>query len=231
MVDVYVPLTEASRQKFIAGGLAADRLAVKPNFLDADPGVGTGAGGYGIFVGRLSAEKGVGTLLRAWETLGSDVPLKIVGDGPLSDQVAAAAAEVPGVQWLKSQPPEEVYRLIGDAGFLVLSSECYENFPRVAIEALAKGTPVIASRLGAMAEVVADGRTGLHFAPGDTVDLAATVRRFIAEPAGRQRMRQAARAEFEEKYTAAANYQVLMAIYERAGATMTGRAPLEMVVH
>src|SRR5207302_10465568 len=121
---------------------------------------------------------------------------------------------------LHTLQPEAVYRLIGDAGFLVLSSECYENFPRVAIEALAKGTPVIASRLGAMAEVVADGRTGLHFEPGNAADLAATVRRFVADPAVQRQMRQAARAEFEEKFTAAINYRTLMAIYERAGAAV-----------
>jgi glycosyltransferase involved in cell wall biosynthesis len=218
LVDVYVPLTEASRRKFIAGGLPADKLVVKPNFLEVDPGVGTGAGGYGVFVGRLSPEKGTGTLLKAWQTLGGAVPLKIVGDGPLAGEVSEAAATIPGVEWLKSQPPETVYRLIGDAAFLVLSSECYENFPRVAIEALAKGTPVIASRLGAMAEVVADGRTGLHFTPGDAADLAATVRRFVADPEMQRRMRLASRGEFEEKYTAAANYRALSAIYDRAGA-------------
>ncbi len=221
-VDVYVALTEASRQKFIAGGLPADKLAVKPNFLDSDPGPGTGAGGYAVFVGRLSAEKGVGTLLTAWHALAGEVPLKVVGDGPLADRVAAAAAGNPGVEWLKSQPPDAVYRLIGGAAFLVLPSECYENFPRVAVEAMALGTPVIASRLGAMAEVVADGRTGLHFEPGDAAALAAAVRRLRDDPAARGRMRQAARREYEERYTAEANHDALMAIYDRATRTATG---------
>src|SRR5581483_9761958 len=77
-VDRFIALTDASRRKFVAGGLPADKIAVKANFVDPDPGPGTGAGGYGVFVGRLSAEKGVGTLLKAWQQLGRDVPLKIV---------------------------------------------------------------------------------------------------------------------------------------------------------
>jgi exopolysaccharide biosynthesis WecB/TagA/CpsF family protein len=212
MVDVYIPLTEASRSKFVAGGLPADRLVVKPNFLEFDPGIGDGSGGYAIFVGRLSAEKGIETLLKAWKTFGHDLPLKIVGDGPLAQTVSAAASANPAVEWLKSQSPQEVLRLIGGAKCVILPSECYENFPRVAIEAFSKGTPVIASRLGAMAEVVADGRTGLRFAPGDPNDLAATVRRFLSHTC----MRASARAEFDQKYTAEANYQMLTAIYERA---------------
>ena len=219
MVDVYIALTKASRRKFIAGGLPADKLVVKPNFLDSDPGIGDGAGGYAVFVGRLSAEKGVETLLRAWQTLGRAVPLKIVGDGPLAAKVSAAAAANPTIEWLKGQPPKEVYRLIGGARFLVLPSECYENFPRVAIEAMAKGTPVIASRLGAMAEVVADGRTGLHFTPGDAADLATTVRRFLSHTC----MRESARAEFEQKYTAEVNYRMLSDIYDKAVGDHSGR--------
>jgi glycosyltransferase involved in cell wall biosynthesis len=216
MVDVYIALTEASRAKFVAGGLPADRLAVKPNFLDRDPGPGDGAGGYGIYVGRLSAEKGLTTLLRAWDMLAGSVPLTIVGDGPLAGLVTEAAARNPAVRWIKGQPPEAVLSFLGGAAFAVLPSECYENFPRVVIEAFAKGTPVIASRLGAMAEIVADGRTGFQFAPGNAADLAATIRRAVAEPDSLGRMRNAARTEFEQNYTAEQNYQALMAIYERA---------------
>jgi glycosyltransferase involved in cell wall biosynthesis len=107
--------------------------------------------------------------------------------------------------------------LIGDAALVVLPSECYENFPRVVAEAFARGTPVVASNLGAMARVVSPGRTGLLFAPGSAADLAAQVGRVFADPPQRERMRQAAREEFELHYTAEANYRSLMGIYERAG--------------
>ncbi len=215
-VDVYVALTAFSRGKFVAGGLPADKLLVKANFVYPDPGPGAGTGNYGVFVGRLSAEKGVETLLKAWQSLGERVPLKIVGDGPLAETVRAAAAQGAAVEWLGSKPLAEVYPLIGAATFLVLPSQCYENFPRVLIEAFAKGTPVIASRLGAMAEVVDHGRTGLHFEPGDALDLATKVRSLMDDPLQQSRMRRAAREEYEGKYTAESNYRTLMGIYAQA---------------
>lgn len=98
----------------------------------------------------------------------------------------------------------------------MLPSQCYETFGRAAIEAFAKGTPVIASKLGALAEIIDDGRTGLHFKAGDSADLAAKVRQILAEPLELVRMRQAARQEFDQNFTADSNYKILMAIYERA---------------
>ena len=222
-VDAYIALTEFGRQKFITGGLPADKIFVKPNFVYPDPGPGTGKGRYAVFVGRLSEEKGIETLLTAWKSLGGIVALKIVGDGPLAGAVAQAATSDSGIEWLGSQPLEVVYPMIGDAMFLVLPSQCYETFPRVLIEAYAKGTPVIASNLGAMATVVDHGRTGLHFRPGDAADLVAQVHRLLADPLELNRIRQTVRQEYEEHYTAQSNYHTLMAIYEgtRLGVSAT----------
>ncbi|RTH96480.1 glycosyl transferase family 1, partial [Thermus scotoductus] len=166
-----------------------------------------------LYVGRLSPEKGVRTLLRAWERLGGKVPLKIVGDGPLAEEVRGAAGRLPGVEWLGRKAQEEVYALMGDAAFLVFPSESYETFGRVAIEAFAKGTPVLAADIGAVAEVTDHGRTGLLFRPGDLEDLAAKVEWLLAHPTELARMRKEARAEYEAKYTAARNYEQLIAIY------------------
>jgi glycosyltransferase involved in cell wall biosynthesis len=134
----------------------------------------------------------------------------------MAADVQEAASNDPSIQWLRSLPIEEVCALVGEAAFLVLPSQCYENFPRVIIEAFAKATPVIASRLGAMAEIVDDGRTGLHFKPGDPLDLAIKVRRILSEPVEVARMRRAARREFNRKFTADSNYKSLLAIYDRA---------------
>jgi glycosyltransferase involved in cell wall biosynthesis len=215
-VDMYIALSESSRRKLVEGGLPADKVAVKSNFAYPDPGAGAGTGGYAVFVGRLSAEKGVQTLLTAWRHLGGVPPLKVVGDGPMGVAVQEAAAHNPAIQWLRGVPHETVYELIGKAAFLLLPSQCYENFPRVVIEAFAKGTPVIVSRLGAMAEIVDDGCTGLNFKPGDPEDLAGKVRSILADPPRLTRMRQAARQKFDENFTADANHKILMAIYERA---------------
>ena len=169
-----------------------------------------------MFVGRLAAEKGLETLLTAWQHLGGSLPLKIVGNGPMAAAVQEAAAKDPSIQWLGNLPLETVYTLVGEAAVLVLPSQCYENFPRVVIEAFAKGTPVIASNLGAMAEIVDDGRTGLHFKAGNPADLAEKLRSVLADPLKLARMRKAARQDFDQYFTADVNHKSLMAIYETA---------------
>jgi glycosyltransferase involved in cell wall biosynthesis len=213
MVDRFIALTEFARQKFIEGGFPPEKISVKPNFVHPDPGPGEGRGGYALFVGRLSPEKGLGTLLMAWERLGGKVPLKIVGDGPLAPEVQEAQKRIPGVEWLGRKAPEEVYALMSEASFLVFPSESYEGFPKVLAEAFAKGLPVLASALGSQGSIVDHGRTGLHFRPSDPEDLAAKVEWLLAHPNELARMRKEARAEYEAKYTAEQNYAQLMAIY------------------
>ncbi len=213
MVDRYIALTEFARQKFIQGGLPAEKIVVKPHFISPDPGIGSGEGGYALYVGRLSVEKGLDTLLEAWEQLGGKIPLKIIGDGQLRDRVAEVVNKLPNVEWLGRKPIEEVYALMGEATVLIFPSKWYETFGRVAIEAFAKGTPVIASNIGAIAELVDPGRTGLHFRPGDPQDLAQKMEWVLSHPAELAEMRREARAEFEAKYTAEKNYRQLMEIY------------------
>ena len=214
--SVYIALTDLARRMFIASGLAAEKLVVKPNFVDPDPGIGTGDGGYALFVGRLSAEKGIRTLLHAWQSVGERLPLLIVGDGPLAPDVAAAAGKAPGITWLGERAPNEVAPLLKKATCVVFPSECYETFGRVIVEAFAAGTPVVAAGHGAAAELVTDGITGVHFRPGDAADLAAQVIHLNSHPDLRGMMRTAARSDFENRFTADVNYRLLMAIYHRA---------------
>ncbi|GIV60633.1 MAG: hypothetical protein KatS3mg043_1722 [Rhodothermaceae bacterium] len=215
-VDRYIALSEFARNKFIEGGLPAEKISIKPNFLVHDPGYCEGRGTYALFVGRLSEEKGVRPLLNAWSSLNHPL-LRIVGDGPLAGEVQAAAASFPDrIVWEGSQPRERVYHLMQQAMFLVLPSICYENFPMTVVEAFACGTPILASKIGSLAEIVCDRRTGLHFRPGDPEDLAGRVRWLLAHSDELARMRRAARAEYEAKYTAERNYEMLMAIYEQA---------------
>jgi glycosyltransferase involved in cell wall biosynthesis len=215
-VDVYVALTEFARRKFVEGGLPAEKTAVKPNFVLPDPGPGEGRGGFALFVGRLSPEKGVGTLLEAWGRLGGRIPLKIVGDGPMAGRVLSAAARRSDVEYLGHKRAEEVRALMKGARALVFPSEWYETFGLVAAEAFAAGTPVVAADIGAVAEIVDDGRTGLRFRPGDAGHLVAQVERVFSGTEEYARMRREARAEFEAKYTAERNYGMLMGIYESA---------------
>lgn len=213
-VDLYIALTEFARQKFIQGGFPEDKIVVKPNFVNPDPGIGQGSGGYALYVGRLSVEKGLDTLLAGWEKLGKQLPLKIVGDGPLANQVVEATQRLGNVEWLGRKPVQEVYALMGEAKLVIFPSKWYETFGRVAVEAFAKGTPVIAANIGAIAEVVEHGRTGLHFQPGDALDLATQVEWALSHPSELAQMRREVRAEFETKYTAKQNYRQLMEIYK-----------------
>jgi glycosyltransferase involved in cell wall biosynthesis len=217
-VDLYIALTEFSRRKFLAAGLAPERIAVKPNFVAPDPGEKTTPGEYALFAGRLVPEKGVGTLLAAWERLGAPVPLRIIGEGALRSMVEAASLRPSKslVRFAGGLLRPDVQAAMKRAHFLVFPSEWYECFPLVIVEAFACGLPVIASRMGAMEEIVEDGRTGLHFTPGDAEDLAAKAEWAWAHPSEMEEMGRAARAEYEAKYTAARNYRTLMRIYEQA---------------
>ncbi|HTB10569.1 MAG TPA: glycosyltransferase [Bryobacteraceae bacterium] len=209
-VDLYIALSEFARRKFIEGGLPASRIVVKPNFISPDPGRGTGTGGFALFAGRLSAEKGVSVLAGAWRDL-AHIPLVAAGDGPL-----AGTKWPPGVTALGRQPRERILALMRDARVLIFPSECYEGAPMTILEAFACGLPVIASNLGSMAEIVVHERTGLLFNPGDAADLARKVRWAFEHPEAVDGMRAEARREFEEKYTADRNYEMLTAIYETA---------------
>jgi glycosyltransferase involved in cell wall biosynthesis len=224
-IAVYVALTDFARARLLEGGLPAERVVVKPNFVDPDPGAGDGAGGYALFIGRLAPEKGVRTLLSAWRSLGTTPPLLVVGDGPLGPEVARAAAETVGVTWLGRRAPADVLALVRGAVCVVCPSEWYETFGRVVVEAFAAGTPVVASDIGALAELVRPSETGLLFPPGDAQALAAAVRRLLADPAHLARMRLTARAEFERRFTAERNYEMLLAIYARALSGARGATP------
>jgi glycosyltransferase involved in cell wall biosynthesis len=215
-VDLYITPSNLAREKFIAGGLPAEKIIVKPHFLDPDPGVGEGGGGYAVYVGRLSVEKGPDTLLAAWRLLDPPVPLKIIGDGPLGDQLKAAAAGIPGIEWLGRRPLSEVCDIIGRADFLVFPSRCYETFGRVAVEAFAKGTPVVGCDHGSMLDIITPGRTGLRFEPSNPQHLATQVRAILSDRQRLQAMRRHARAQYESLYTGEKNYQQLMKIYDGA---------------
>jgi exopolysaccharide biosynthesis WecB/TagA/CpsF family protein len=214
-VDVYIALTEFARDKFVSGGLPAEHIVVKPNFVHPAPAHGSGQGGYALFVGQLTEEKGIHTLLAAWEQHPVDLPLKIAGDGPLAAEVRQAAQRNSRIEWLGGVPHDRVLALMQQAGALVFPSTCYETFGMSIIEAFAVGLPVIASNLGCLPTLVRHGRTGLHFRAGDADDLVRQTAWIGAHPAEWQQMRDNARAEFERLYSGPANYRQLMEIYAR----------------
>lgn len=215
-VDAYIALSEFARAKFIQGGLPPEKIRVKANFV-SDPGAKSSAGDYAFYAGRLSEEKGLRILLSAWTRLNPTVPLHIAGDGPLHDEAVSEveSKRLKQVNFLGRVSAEEVLRWMRSARFLIAPSVCFENFPLSIAEAFACGVPVIASRLGAMQEIIEDGRTGLHFAAGDAEDLAAKIKWAWSHPEAMSEMGRVARKEYEAKYSPDQNYAALMDIYQQ----------------
>lgn len=214
-IDMFIALTDFSRQKLILGGLPEDRIAIKPNFFSYLPEPYYKHEDYAIFLGRLTVEKGILTLMKAWKNL-KDIHIKIVGDGILKNEVISATKENPAIEFLGFRPNEECIELLKKSMFMVMPSEWYEGFPMTIREAFACGKPVVASRLGAMAEIINDGATGLLFDTGNPNDLASKVRWLVEHKDFAISMGKSARLEFEAKYTAEKNYEILMEIYKKA---------------
>jgi glycosyltransferase involved in cell wall biosynthesis len=215
-ICTYVALTEFARIKFVEGGLPAERITVKPSVLSADPGEGDGSGGYALFAGRLAPEKGLETLLDAWERLGARMALRIAGSGPLTDYVKSRSERLVNVQYLGQCSHTAIRELLQKASVLIFPSRWYEGCPLSVVEAFASGTPVIASRLGSLGEVVSNGENGFHFRAGDAADLIDKVEHILGRPEEWRSMRTAARSTYEAVYTPERNYMLLMNIYRQA---------------
>ncbi len=213
-VHTYIAVSEFARQKYIAGGFSADKITVKPNFIHPSPPTGTGGGGYALFVGRLSPEKGILTMLEAWKGAQDPMPLRVVGQGPLSGAVADASAGCDRIQYLGARSFPEVLELMRSAELLVFPSEWYETMGRTIMEAFSAGTPVLASNLGPMVNMITPQETGFHFSPGSVSELRERIEWCTRNPARVRAMRPQARAAFEAHYTGASNLERLVAIYQ-----------------
>ena len=216
-VDAFIALTEFARAQFVVGGLPGTRIYVRPNHV-ADPGDPEPDGQEGaesaLFVGRLSEEKGVRHLVEAWR--GLDRPLLVLGSGPLEEELRSLAPE--HVNFAGHVTPAEVQKALKRAAFLVVPSICLEGFPLTVLEAYSAGVPVIAARLGSLAEIVADGETGLLYPAGSATALASCARRLFGSGELRASLGRQARAVYVERYTPTIAYESLLGIYEMVGA-------------
>jgi len=215
-INLFIAVSDFEREILVRGGVPAERIVVKPNFVGLDTWKPQrDSEDVALFVGRLSPEKGIRTLLFAWKSGKLPYRLKIIGDGPMAEEVRAYAATVTNVEYSGLLSQEAVYREMARAKFLVFPSEWYETFGRTVIEAFSQGTPVLAADLGAVRELVEEGVTGYKFPPGDVDALIAGVLRFSAGK-DYETMRLNCRRLFLSRFTAGTNYELLMEIYGRA---------------
>lgn len=210
-VDRFIALNDFCRRKFIEGGLPAHKIEIKPNFVEVGNTPAQPARSGALYVGRLYPEKGIDLLGDALRKV-PGLQLEVIGSGP---EVAhlAQREHVTCRGWLAV---EAVHEAMQRHAMLIVPSRWYENFPLVIVEAFANRLPVIAARLGALAEIVEDGVTGLLFEPGSAADLAGRLAWAMQHPIDMARMGQRARAVYEQRYSPEQNYRALLHIYDRA---------------
>jgi glycosyltransferase involved in cell wall biosynthesis len=217
LIDRYIVPSDFAKRKLSEGGVPGSKIEVKPNFVFPDPGVHhSRSSTYAAFVGRLSPEKRLVTLLKAWKKVGNGFSLYVAGTGDSEANMIRYAndAGLENVRFLGSQNEAQVFELIKGAAFLIFPSEWYETFGLGMIEAYACGVPVIASRMGAMQEIVRDSASGLLFTAGNADGLAVKINWAIEHPAVMAAMGETARRLYEDKYSADTNHRLLMGIYQ-----------------
>lgn len=215
-IDLALTPSEAAAH-LLAGAVPAERLRVKPNFVSGDavpPPPGTPRAGV-LYVGRLTVQKGIPVLLEAWRRAAPG-ELTIVGDGPERAAVEAATADHPAIRYVGEADRAAVLEAMQRAEALIVPSVWQEPFGLVVTEAFASETPVIAARKGALSELVSDGETGFLYEALDPDDLVAAVRTALESPGRLRTMGVRAREVFAERYSAEANYGLLLGAYQDA---------------
>lgn len=217
-VDAYICLTEFQRDLMVKAGLPAHKLHIKPNFYPGNPKVRPWQSRqpYVVFVGRLAAEKGLNNLVEAWRIWGKYAPeLRIIGDGPLRQELEEAAIGLP-IIFTGLIPRSEVANHVAQAYLQILPSNGFETFGLAVVEAFAHGTPAAVSNIGPLPSIVKNQVNGVVFQAGSPYSLFENLRSAWNTSGRLEKMGQQARIEFEGKYTEEANYKILVSIYEQA---------------
>jgi glycosyltransferase involved in cell wall biosynthesis len=217
VVDMYVTPSEFARNKLIHSSfnVSQAKIAVKRNFI-SDPGSTGERKNYFLFVGRFATEKGINVLLEAWKGI-TDQQLVIAGDGPERENLFKEYGSLKNVQFVGHKGKEEVLGLMKNCRALIFPSIWYEGLPLTIVEAFATGTPVIASDLGAMSEMIHDQVNGLLFDTGNVNKLRGAIERFNKAIAhGDQSFYNNARNSYIEKYHPEKCYNEMMNIYNKA---------------
>lgn len=214
-VDMYITATEFTRSKYVREGIIADKIAIKPNVYYPIEKFLKPKGEFVLYVGRLSREKGVERLLDAWEDIGN-IPLKLMGEGPLEAQLKSKVEQkgLKQIEFLGRLNDQQYIDYMQRAKFLIVPSLCYENFPRIVVEAFAFGLPVLASRLGSLVEIIDDGNTGCLFDPNNMEDFRDKIK--IMWGRDDQGLSEKVLKIFNEHFSPKVNIEKLISIYNQA---------------
>lgn len=217
-VNRFIALTKFCKEKFVQGGISADRISIKQNFVSQPTGLTPPPkkNGRVLFAGRLAREKGLELLLNCWKSIPDTMCLDIVGDGPLMERVRETANSTNNLSVHGRVDNYEVRKMMAQASAVIVPSLTYETFGMVVVEAFSVGTPVIVSNHGALAELVESGKTGFTFSPNNEAELKSQIERIFADRSLRESMGKNALAEYEQKYTQEQNYELLKDIYLEA---------------
>ena len=216
-IDAFIVFTEFQRDLMINAGLPSHKIYIKPNFYPGNPVVvpWNERQDYVVYVGRLSAEKGVKALILAWKEWHNPPLLQIVGDGPMLRELRLLSSGL-NIKFLGNIHFDNAQSKIANAKLLILPSECYEGFPMVIREAFAFGTPVAASNLGPLPSIVIQNENGILFEPGNTISINNNIRNLWNDSFLLKKIAVGARKSYETLYTESSNYEKLMNIYDAA---------------
>jgi glycosyltransferase involved in cell wall biosynthesis len=224
LIDMFVTPSHTVREKMIAAGFDENRLTTIPTFVNSQyfmaGTVPPSQRRTMVYVGQLRPEKGVDVLIRAWLKVANDaaagsVKLVVTGSGPLAQRLRDLAGGDPTIEFAGAVSSDDVRALLQNARASIMPSICYENLPNAVLESYATATPVIASNLGSMAEVVADGLTGWTFAAGSDVALAACLKRALVDDVTLDEMSRHAVNRAAAEYATPLHLSRLLTLFER----------------
>ena len=210
-IDKFIALTEFAKHEYIKAGIPQEKLVIKPNFLSKKKieikkiEEKNGA----IFASRISKEKGIHTLINAWENI--QLKIKIFGDGPLLDSLKK---ENSNIKFYGNLSRDLISNEINKAKFLIFPSEWFECMPMTILEAFREGTLVLASNIGSIKSIIKDKHNGVLFNPGDHNDIRKKIEWVLNNPEKCNKIVENALSDFNEKYTNEINYQKLTEIYK-----------------
>ena len=218
----FIALSKFSKNKFAEGGIPADRIFIKPNFLKDpcieydDLEISSEKLNRFLFLGRISHEKGIEDLIRCWMERSIPAELWIAGEGPLKKKLQQKTKGEKTIKWLGQCEKIDILKLLSNSKALLFPTKWYEGMPLIIIEAMSMGCPVISSDIGNPKNMIAHKINGLLFEPGKMADLYKNISWIIRNPKKSKKLGENARMKYEELYTPEKNYDILLSIYQNA---------------